>query len=873
MDGEDLPGCLHGILRPTVILYKILDSYRCLSETQMGHNFMERDTLAQVSFGEWLRRRRKAAGWTQMQLALQIHCSTSALKKIESEERRPSAQIVERLAEIFNIPLVERTSFLRFARGDWSSAPRGVIEKTPWRVSTTSPHSNLPTSLTYLIGRRRELSQLGAYLADPGVRLVTLIGPPGIGKTRLSLEVAHEALSNVPNGVFFVPLAPLDNPNLVAPTIIQMLGFVEIKSQSPLERLKDGIADKQMLLVLDNAEHLIEGIAILASELLVACSHLKILTTSREALRVPGEWLYPVPVLNIPTTTQLQSIDMETASQFAALTLFSERARAVKPDFAINADNVQVVANICTQLDGLPLAIELIAARIRLLSPQALLERLSGQFTLYANGMRAVSARQKTLHNAIAWSYDLLSDEEQNLFARLSVFVGGFALDAAESVFSRTSVTKTVSELIASLLDKSLLQRTLDQRREPRFSMLVTIQQFAMDRLRHMSSEAEVHHWHLAYFLRFAEQANQEMHGPHQFEWLDRLEVEHDNLRAAWDCAIESDTELALLLASALLDYWLVRGNLNEGRQWLAQLLEQTKEWGQSAKRAQVLGMAGRLAHAQMDFVAARRLFEQALLIARRSDDKSEIAFVLLWLGRTLGRQRDHSSARLLMTECLTIYQELQDEWGIAWAMFGLGDTAYYQGHYAEAEERNLQSLAIFQELGDRFNAAYVLNGLGEASRLQDNYERAGNYYEESLEIYRELRSRAALAPPMVNLAWVSLHLGHFDTAKAFFQESLKLFKDEDKKIGMMHCLPGFAGVLGMTGKPKPAARLFGAMEALLESLEITGQLDPPDQKELDHYVAIVRSQLDEAVFAKAWADGRAMTMEQAIAYALENIK
>lgn len=834
--------------------------------------FMKRDAWAGVSFGEWLKRRRNGLGLTQEQLALQINCSVSALRKFEAEERRPSAQMIEQLAEVFGIPPDERTSFLRFARGDWQAAPAASTKDTFWRASTEFPLSKLPAPLTSLIGRERELARLCEYLSDPGTRLITLIGPPGIGKTRLSVEVARAVLAEFPEGIFFVSLVPLEDPNLVAPTIIQMLGFVEIRSQPPLERLKNSIGNKQMLLVLDNVEHLIEGIAALASELLLACSHLKILATSREAMRVPGEWLYPVPVLSIPTTTQLQSIDVETASQFAALTLFRERARAVNPDFALNADNVQAVANICAQLDGLPLAIELIAARIRLMSPQALLERFSSQFTLYADGMRGVSARQKTLHNAIAWSYDLLSPEEQKLFASLSVFAGGFNLNAAESIFSRTSTTEIVSGLIASLVDKSLLQRTSDVHNEPRFSMLVTIQQFALDRLRHMSGEAEARTWHLGYFLDLAEHAYREVHGPTQFEWLDRLEVEHDNLRAAWDYAIECNAELALRLASALLDYWLVRGNLSEGRQWLRQLLEQTKDWRQSARRAQVLGMAGRLAHAQMDFVAARRLFERALPIARRSDDKSQIAFILLWLGRTLGRQRDHLSAQLLMAECLKIYQELQDEWGIAWAMFGLGDTAYYQGHYAEAEERNLQSLAIFQELGDRFNAAYVLNGLGEVSRLQDNYEVAGKYYEESLEIYRELHSRAALAPPMINLAWVSLRLGHTGAAKAFFQESLKLFKDENKKIGMMHCLPGFASVLGIIGKPESAARLFGAMEALLENLEMTGQLDPPDQKELDHYVAIVRSQLDEAAFAKAWAEGRVMRMEQAIAYGLEEL-
>jgi predicted ATPase/DNA-binding XRE family transcriptional regulator len=831
---------------------------------------MVRDTWAEISFGEWLKRRRNGLGLTQEQLALQINCSTSALRKFEAEERRPSAQIVEQLAKMFGIPTDERTSFLRFARGDWEAAPVGVNKDTPWRVSTEFPRSNLPASLTSLIGREHELARLAEYLSTPSIRLITLIGPPGIGKTRLSVEVARKALSDFPDGVFFVPLAPLDDANLLTPTIIQLLGL-ETKSQSPLERLKDGIGGKQMLLVLDNLEHLIDGTAALASELLLSCSYLKILATTREALRVPGEWLYPVPVLSIPTTAQLQSINIEMASQFAALTLFAERARAVKPDFALNADNFWAVASICVQLDGLPLAIELIAARIRLMSPQILLERLSGQFTLYADGMRAVSARQKTLHNTIAWSYDLLSPEEQKLIAHLSVFAGGFTLDAAQSIFSRTILHKSLSDLIASLLDKSLLQRTFDTRGEPRLIMLVTIKQFALDRLQSMGQEAVTRNWHLAYFLGLSEQANEELHGASQFEWLDRLEVEQDNLRAAWDCAIESDAELALRLVSALLDFWSMRGNPSEGRQWSAQLLERTNEWGQSLKRARLLGVAGWLAYHQYDLVSARPLLEEALSIARRSGDKKEIGLALFRLASVAFRQKDYPIAQSYTEEYSTIYQGSQDKWISAWSMHDLAVFATAQGHFAEAQHRLLASLAIYQDLGDKFNAAYILNGLGEASRLQGNYEGAGKYYEENLVILRELRSGFALATPICNLAWVLLHQGDYRRAQAQFGESLKLSDEYYNKYIMAMSLAGFAAVLGMIGRSESAAQVFGAVDSMLEVIGMTGHMDMTDQKELDYYIATVRAQLDEAAFAKAWAEGRAMTMEQAVAFALES--
>jgi predicted ATPase/DNA-binding XRE family transcriptional regulator len=826
--------------------------------------------LAEVSFGEWLKRQRNAKGLIREQLAQQIGCAVITLRKIEAEERRPSPQIVERLADIFDIPQNERTAFLRFARGDWEANPVRSIQDVPWQFSTQVPRSNLPASLTSLIGREHELSRLREYLSDPGMRLVTLIGPPGIGKTSLCVEVARAALSDFPDGVFFIPLAPLDDPNLVAMTVVQTLGFVEKGRKSPLERLKEGIGEKHMLLVLDNLEHLIEGVAPLVAELLGSCPHLKILTTSREALRVPGEWLYSVPALNFPTT-QLQSIHEEEISQFAALTLFAERARAVHSDFKLNAENIDSVAQICAQLDGLPLAIELIAARIRLMSPQSLLERLSGQFILYADGRRAVSARQKTLQNAIAWSYDLLTDEEQEVFARLSVFVGGLTLDGAESVFSRISTTKTISDLIASLLDKSLLQRTFDSRGEPRFTMLVTIQQFATDHLRLIGYETETKNWHLAHYLEFAERADREMHGPNQFEWLDRLEAEHDNLRAAWDFAIENDTELAVRLASALLEFWSIRANPSEGRAWLAKLLERANQWEQTAKRAQLLSGAGYLAYIQQDSASARRLLEEAVSIARVVGDKKEIAFALLWLGRTAHDLRDDQAALPFLEECSKIYQDLDDPSGIAMMMFHLSILDADQGYYAKAEERSMKSLIKFQHLGDKHRAGQVLNALGELSRLQGNYERAGKFYEEAIEIFQEQHNHHPMAVPFFNLGWVSLHTGDSRKAWKFFEESLELCKEYDIEIPIMHILSGFASVLGITSQPQQAARLFGAVESLVKSIGMAGRMNPSDQKEVDYYLAIVRNQLDEVEFTKAWEEGHKLTVEQAIAYALEN--
>jgi predicted ATPase/transcriptional regulator with XRE-family HTH domain len=423
------------------------------------------DMMEAHSFGSWLRLRRKALDLTRERLAGHVGCSAGTIQKLEEEERRPSAQMAERLAEIFNIPPNEQPAFVRFARGELQYGIPSAQEDSPWNSSAKLLPSNLPTMVTSLIGRKKEIAEVHNYLLSPDVRLVTLVGPPGIGKTRLSIEAARTALPDFANSVFFAALAPLDSPTLIAVTIAQAMGYVGAGNVSTVEQLKEGIGNKQLLIVLDNCEHLIEDVAALASALLYVCPRLKILASSRESLSVPGEWLYPVQALDVPALDnpgEDSAVDMDAVLNFPALTLFAERARAVRPNFAIDPDNVKAISAICKHLDGLPLAIELVAARMRLITPKALLEHLHDQFSLSAAEMRAVPARQKSLENAIDWSYQLLSEEEQKLFSYLSVFSGGFTLEAPETIFSQAFQDKTVSALIASLFDKSLLQRSFD---------------------------------------------------------------------------------------------------------------------------------------------------------------------------------------------------------------------------------------------------------------------------------------------------------------------------------------------------------------------------------------------------------------------------
>jgi predicted ATPase len=657
-----------------------------------------------------------------------------------------------------------------------------------------------------------------------------LIGPPGIGKTRLSIESARAPLPNFPAGIFFVALAPLDDPALVAVTVAQALGYVGARNISSGEQLKKSIGDQHMLIVLDNCEHLIEEVASLASSLLSTCSRLKILATSRESLRIPGEWLYPVPAFNVPN--EISSIDMETASNFPALTLFAERARAVRPGFELNAENVKTVSAICAHLDGLPLVIELIAARMRLMSPRALLERLNDQFILSADGMRAASARQKTLQNAIGWSYNLLSEEEQKLFARLSVFSGGFTLDAAETMFSRTVSEKSVPDLVTSLLDKSLLQRAFDAHGEPRFDMLVTIQHFALNHLRRMGEETETRNRHLAYFLDLAENGDQEMRGPRQIEWLNRLNVMSDNLRAALEWAIETgQTDIALQMVLRLNWFWFVLGDHTGARGWLGRVLEMPDAPLHPEAQAEALI---HLAHqrfqlGEKESREARPLADRALSIARTNNDRRNIDRALAMLGLFLAEEGNFETARSILDESRASFQEAHDEWGYANAGLTLAWQSMREEDWATALVWSQQALAGFQKLGDRFFQSVALRYSGRAYVNQGDVTNGLVALQESLMLTQQLDNK--------------------------FHIALTLWR-------------GFSEAALRAGKTARAAYLISAAINIFQSI---GAWMEDDDLLFESELAPCRAALSEEAFAAAMEEGRAMTMEQAIAYAVED--
>jgi predicted ATPase/transcriptional regulator with XRE-family HTH domain len=782
--------------------------------------------VVEVSFGEWLKRQRSSRGLTQEQLAHQIGCAVVTLRKIEAEERRPSAQMVERMAEILKIPPDERTSFLRYARGDLRYTPTERMGEAPWHISTVVSRSNLPAPPSSLIGRGQEIALVREYLSKDDIRLVTLIGPPGIGKTRLSVESARQLLANFSHGVFFVTLAPLDDPALIPSAIVQALGYVEMKDQPAVEQLKDGIGDKQMLIVLDNCEHLIEGTATLVSDLLSACSHLRILATSRESLRLPGEWLYLVPALAIPKESS--SMNIESVSEFPALTLFAERARAVRSDFVLSVGNLREVVSICTQVDGLPLAIELIAARMRLMSPQALLERMTDQFILSADGMRANSARQKTLNDAIGWSYHLLSVEEQKLFASLSVFSGGFMLEAAEAIFPRTAAERPVADLVTLLLDKSLIQRVLDESDEPRFTMLVTIQEFARTRLREMGEETEVRNGHLTYFLALAEKGDAEIRGPNQVEWLNRLNAMRDNLRAASDWAIETgQTETALQMARKLHWFFFVRGDHTEGRQWLRRVLALPEAAEYPGLHAQALTQIAHHTWLQIGSMEAKPFIDQALHIARAHNDKWNTARALMILGLVMNREHNFDEAQDILEKSKALFQEVHDDWGYGHTLMGLGQRAFLMGDGAKILTLHNQALVQFRQLGDRYFQSVALRYISYEHVKQGNWLIAQNALRESLVLALELGSTWEVAAVL----W------------------------------------GFTDAIQGAGDYAGAIRLNWAAKNIFESVGAWKQEDEPVFQEV---LESCRAALSEVEFEEAVEEGRAMTLEQAIQYALE---
>jgi predicted ATPase/class 3 adenylate cyclase len=757
--------------------------------------------------------------------------------------------------------------------------------------------NNLPVQLTSFVGREREMEEVKRLLSQ--ARLVTLLGPGGTGKTRLSLQVAAELLDAFADGVWLVELAPLADPQLVPQTVATVLGVREEPGQPLLTTLATHLRDKQALLVLDNCEHLVAASAQAAEALLRGCPRLRLLASSREALGIGGETSFPVPPLSLPDAQHLPSIDSLT--QYEAVRLFLDRAMAVLPAFAATNQNAPALAQVCHRLDGIPLAIELAAARVKVLSVEQIAVRLDDRFRLLTGGSRTAQRRQQTLRAAIDWSYDLLSEPERTLLRRLAVFAGGWTLEAAETVCADEGLAgDEVLDLLAQLVDKSLVMVG----EEVRYRLLETIRQYAQEKLVEAGEAEEVRGRHLEVFAKLAEQVE-----PDLAVRLMRLETEHDNLRAAleWCRSGQESAEMGQRLGAALGPFWYARGYWHEGRAQLEAVLAREAAAGRTAARATALLWAGNLARLQGDDAAARvlyeeslainrelgnrrgiagslwglgiralyqgelatarALYEESLAIYRELGNKEDITGALNGLGEVFWRQGAYEAARVLFEESLEITRTLGNAGDIAWAHFWLGNVAMSLGDTAAARAHLEENLALQKKLGEKQGIGWALNSLGLLARYQKNYAMARTRFEEGLTINRALESKLGIAWSLNGLGYVFWRQGEPVQAMVMYREFFAEFANTGDKRCVAMGLECLAEMAGTQGQPVLAARLFGAAETLREA---NGEpLWPVERSEYERNVAAVRAQLSEAGFAATWAEGRAMTLGEAVAYAL----
>jgi predicted ATPase len=710
------------------------------------------------------------------------------------------------------------------------------------------------------------VSEIVERLRDEQARLLTLTGPGGTGKTRLALQAGADLLEEFDDGVFFVSLAAVTDPELVPSTIAKPLGVKESAEQSLEESLEAYLQQKRVLLILDNFEQVLEG-ATIAGDLVGSCPNLKVLATSRIPLRLYGEQEYPVPPLELPDPVHLPPL--EHLTQYEAVRLFVERARAVKPDFEVTNQSAPAVAEICARLDGLPLAIELAAARTKLLPPQALLSRLSNRLKLLKGGARNLPARQQTLRATISWSYNLLNEEEKTLFWRLSVFSGGSTLEAIGEICDLEEDID-VLEGVDSLLEKSLLRQEEGVGGEPRFVMLETVHEYAVERLVEDGEAEGIRRAHAQYYLTLGEEDNAKLRGPHAAKVLERLDVEHDNMRGAMQWALKTgEAELALGLGGALWWFWSVRGHYGEGRRWLEQALAMD---GRTSREPMAMARAGlgALARDQGDLDRAEEAAAEGLeLLAEEGTDNSGEAnlHLLLTLAHVAREREDYSRAAGLFEESLAWSREMGHDWGLASSVMSLATVTHEQGDLDRAIELYEESMELFKKRGDKLGLAWCLDNLGLVMYSLGDLGQAAKLTEEGVALLRELGAGADTAVALSNLGWMVLLQDDLEGAADFFEEGLSLAWESGMKPMVLPTLEGLACVAGARGEAQRAACLWGAVRSL-EAEGIPRDTDFLD--EADARISAVRSGMGKQAWEEALADSWEMTIEEAVSYALE---
>jgi predicted ATPase/class 3 adenylate cyclase len=747
------------------------------------------------------------------------------------------------------------------------SAPELQSEFPPLRT-LDAYRNNLPLQPTPLIGREKEVSEVCDLLRGDETRLLTLTGPGGTGKTRLALQAAADLLDDFSDGAFLVPLATLTEAELLLPTVAETLGVRESGEQPLDESLKDYLSERRVLLVLDNFEQVL-GAAPTVTELLAGAPGLKVLATSRAPLGLYGEKEYAVPPLSVPDVRHLP--DLKTLSQYEAVRLFIERAKSAKADFEVTDDSAPAVAEICVRLDGLPLAIELAAARIKMLPPRAMLHRLGSRLKLLTGGARDLPERQRTLRGTIEWSHALLDEGERTLFGRLAVFSGGRTLEAIEAICdAEGDLPVDAFDGISSLVDKSLLRQEEGPGGEPRFVMLETVHEFAREKLRQSAEAEQIKRVHAEYFLTVAEEAFPELRGPHQLEWLERLEAEHDNMRAALSWALDrKEVESALRLGSALSGFWSVRDYQSEGRRWLGEALAMDGRVSPEV-RAMALAGAGWLAMDQGDLGRAKEACEEGLeLLANEAREEASEArlWLLGFLGWVAWQREQHEQAKQLFEEGLALSQEMSDIWWLATSLSNLAVVSQSLGDSERATELYYESMGLLREQGDKHSLAINLNNLAMVVYSQGDLGRAAQLTEEAVALFRELGARGDAALGLCNLGWIALLQDDLGRTTDLYRESLSLSWDTGLNQIVQGSLEGLACLAGAQGKTERATQLWGAAQALHETKGIPRDID--FLAEADARISAVRSGMGEEAWEEAWHKGRAMTLDEAVSYAL----
>jgi predicted ATPase/transcriptional regulator with XRE-family HTH domain len=895
---------------------------------------------AQATPNRLIRAARKERGWTQQQVADLIGAPLSLnISRWESGTAFPSAYYLEKLCQLFGKSIRELglSQLEDETKGEQAPPQATSFEQTPsWAVpqaeqeetmlddslTSTSTYGDqeayradlmtfrddtLPLSLTSLIGREQDVVSVCSLLRRSEVRLVTLTGVGGIGKTRLALRVADELRDDFADGVVFVSLAALRDPTLVVPTIVQSLGLKETEQWSSLDLLQMALREKQQLLLLDNFERLVQAAPQLV-DLLTRCPQLQLLVTSRAILQVQGEYEFQVSPLALPKREQ--KLEHETLAQYSAVVLFIQRAQTIKADFQLTAANAPAIAEICLRLDGIPLALELAAARIKLLSPQELLVRLEHRLAMLTGGSQDLPVRQQTLRNTLLWSYQLLSAWEQHLFRLLSVFVGGCTLEAVETVYADLIAHDSAYHFlddIASLVSKSLLHTSQQDGEPSRLLLLETIREYGLECLE-ASGEMELARCaHAKYYLWLAEEAELHLPGPRQAKWLACLEREYSNLRAALQWFLdqaehEANHEMPLRLAAALREFWLIRGHLSEGRAVLDRALANS-EGVEARYLAKAFATAGSIARGQGDFGQAELWIEKSLALSCELGDTRGRARALRELGNVAMLRGENGKARALLEEGLTLFRELDNTRGISDSLVTLADVFLIQGEYSRACSLLEESLASYRKAGLLAMVAQTLNLLASAVFYQGDMQRAHALLGESLALARDAGDKDSIAYALIlrglvnltqgetttaqtlleeglvlarlggwreRIAWGIYGLGwnafferRYETARSLFEEGLELCNALGNQVFVAFYLEGLASVIALLGQQAQAARLWGAVEQLRTAIDAA--VPPVMQLTYEQFRKQVQSQLGEEAFSTLWNQGRTMTPDQVL--------